>query len=154
MLINERYSNAEHSAAHSAYMSLPKDHPAKKAYMNASHEEKRKLRGHHIYVAKNPGVDTDKRKTRMTNHVNRLLGHTSHYLTQSGKTRKYPMRESISQLIRQINSGDNESAANTFQEVLGAKVAARMEDMRVDVANAHFNGANEEVYTVAIEGDE
>ena len=54
-------------------------------------------------------------------------------------------KESIQGFIRALGTGDKSTAFDLFNQVISQKVASRLEDMKVDVANQYFNGANESV---------
>ena len=69
---------------------------------------------------------------------------------QKGKT----MKESIQQFIKQLSADDKESAATTFQQIIADKVASRIEDMKIDVANQYFNGTNEAEIDEAVNADD
>lgn len=62
------------------------------------------------------------------------------------------MKEDIAKMLDQIASQDYDSAAETFNSVVGDKVGAALENMKVDVANAHFNNMDEAVRIGVVNG--
>lgn len=49
------------------------------------------------------------------------------------------MKEDIANMLDQIAAQNFDGAAESFNSIVGEKVGAALENMKVDVANTHFN---------------
>lgn len=58
------------------------------------------------------------------------------------------LKENISQMLDSIAAKDFDSASELFNTVVADKVGAALENLKVDVANRHFNGVKESVETL------
>ena len=54
------------------------------------------------------------------------------------------MKESIATMLGQITAGEKMEAEQSFNQIITQKVSAALEDMKVAVAQDHFNVSGQE----------